>query len=63
MVADVFINPSVILVRGYCPACKIRSGFKAIDLVNLAERIDEPGEYETEPQTWANVPFSVKKLE
>jgi len=58
LIEDVFINPTVLLVKGQCVRCKVESGVRAVDLLKLAERIDEPGPYEPEPKMWARVRYA-----
>lgn len=58
-VSEVFINPTVVLVRGGCERCKQPSGMRAVDLLKLAERIDLP-ESSPEPRAWGRSRYSAE---
>jgi transcription elongation factor Elf1 len=51
-ISDVFINPTVLIVNGHCNWCAKRSGVRAIDLLELAQRIDSNEPYKPEPKMW-----------
>ena len=58
VIEEVFINPTVMLIKGLCSRCQIESAVRAIDLLQLADRIDQPGSYTPEPKTWARIRYN-----
>ena len=51
-ILDIFVNPTVILLRGNCSVCGNSSAVRAIDLLKLAIQIDESEPFVVQPNSW-----------
>jgi len=61
-IVDVFVHPTVLLLRGTCHHCGIDSQMRAIDLLALALHIDESVPLKSEKRSWHNVGFDMKVI-
>lgn len=62
-IVDVFVHPTVLLLRGTCYRCGIDSQMRAIDLLTLALSIDESVPLKSEKRSWHKVGFDVTVID
>jgi hypothetical protein len=60
---EILVHPTVLLLRGRCSPCGIDSAIKAVDLLQLAEHIDEPVPLESSRRAWRKADYFVSVVQ
>lgn len=63
IILDLFVHPTVLLLRGACSHCGVQSSMRPVDLLSLAHHIDEPVPLPCESAAWKEEEYTVSTLD